>query len=332
MLSIFCLLASSTYANSSSDDLISSKSENNNTLIITADYREANLTDTATSVSVLSKDVIQDAGEQHLEDLLQLIANLNWAGGSSRPRYFQIRGIGELDQYEGAPNPSVGMLVDDIDFSGIGMVTTLFDTQQIEVLRGPQSARFGANALAGLLNIKTRDPQADTEVSAQMLLAEDDNWSTALSATGALNEQQSITGLFSVQQFHGNGFRYNSYLDSDDTNQRDEFSSRAKLHWQIDPKLHLALTTMLVNLNNGYDAWAIDNSLTTLSDKPGKDSQRSFAGSAKLTFEADNYQFVSITNAVKSDIEHSFDGDWGNDDSWGINGPYCRNEGKGADP
>ncbi|RLA04213.1 MAG: TonB-dependent receptor, partial [Gammaproteobacteria bacterium] len=282
--------------------------DDDNKLIVTAQYRETSLADTATSVSVLSEDVIKDAGEQHLEEILSLVANINWAGGSSRPRYFQIRGIGERSQYEGAPNPSVGVLIDDIDFSGIGMVGTLFDTQQIEVLRGPQSARHGANALAGLINIKTKDPEAENQIYGQFLMAEDDNWSTAVSATGALNQSESVTGLFSIQQFEGNGFRHNSYLNKDDSNKRDEFTSRVKLHWQIKQQMHLAITAMVVDLDNGYDAWAIDNSMTTLSDKPGMDSQRSVAGSARFTVDNDNFQFVSITTLADSDIEHSFDG------------------------
>jgi len=296
--------------------------DDTNTIIVTADFRESNFLDTTTSVTVLSEDVLEDAGEQHLEDVLNLITNLNWAGGSSRPRYFQIRGVGERSQYEGAPNPSVGVLIDDIDFSGIGMVATLFDTQQVEVLRGPQGARYGANALAGLINIKTRDPEKDHSARGQLMAAEDGNWSAAVSATGAIDEDEQITGLFSLQQFKGNGFRHNSYLNADDTNGRDELSSRGKIHWQIDKDLQLALTGYYIDMDNGYDAWAIDNSLTTLSDKPGSDSQRSTAGSARLTLDKSTFQFVSISTFADSDIEHSFDGDWGNDDSWGEYGPY----------
>ncbi|MCP4412881.1 MAG: TonB-dependent receptor [Gammaproteobacteria bacterium] len=296
--------------------------DDTNILTVTADFRESNLLDTTTSVTVLSEDVLEDAGEQHLEEVLSLISNLNWAGGSSRPRYFQIRGVGERSQYEGSPNPSVGVLIDDIDFSGIGMVATLYDIQQVEVLRGPQGARYGANALAGLINIKTRDPEKEGSVRGQFMAAEDGNWSAAVSGTGALDEEEQVTGLFSLQQFQGNGFRYNSYLNSDDTNGRDELSSRGKIHWQIDKRWNLALTGLYIDMDNGYDAWAIDNSLTTLSDKPGKDSQQSTAGAGRLTLDESLYQFVSISTFADSDIEHSFDGDWGNDDSWGVYGPY----------
>ena len=116
-------------------------------ITVTASLREATQLATAASVTVLDQTLLQEAGQQHLESVLQLVPNLNWAGGTSRPRYFQIRGIGERSQYEGAPNPSVGFLVDDIDFSGMGGVATLFDTRQVEVLRGPQGTALGANAL-----------------------------------------------------------------------------------------------------------------------------------------------------------------------------------------
>jgi len=104
-------------------------------ITVTASLREATQLATAGSVTVLDQALLQEVGQQHLESVLQLVPNLNWAGGTSRPRYFQIRGIGERSQYEGAPNPSVGFLVDDIDFSGMGGIATLYDTRQVEVLR-----------------------------------------------------------------------------------------------------------------------------------------------------------------------------------------------------
>src|ERR1700735_2943188 len=127
-------------------------------IVITASLRSSSAAELPQSVSVLDAATLQAAGVQHFEDVLEMIPNLSWASGSSRPRFFELRGIGEVEQYQGAPNPSVGFLIDDIDFSGVGMPATLFDTRQIEVLRGPQGTIYGANALAGLINVRTEDP------------------------------------------------------------------------------------------------------------------------------------------------------------------------------
>src|ERR1700683_3166023 len=130
-------------------------------IVVTATLRSVSLEDLPGSVSVLGPETLRDAGQQHVEDVLALVPNLNWAGDTSRPRYFQIRGIGELLQYQGAPNPSVGFLIDDIDFSGLGTAATLFDVDHIEVLHGPQGTLYGANALAGLIYMQSAAP-ADT--------------------------------------------------------------------------------------------------------------------------------------------------------------------------
>lgn len=293
-----------------------------NILVVTADYRDTELQNTATSLSLLSEENLKDSADQHLEEVISQIPNLNWAGGSSRPRYFQIRGIGERSQYEGAPNPSVAMIIDDIDFSGVGMLATLFDVQQIEVLRGPQSARFGANAIAGLINVRSREPNEDAEFNSQLIVADDNTFGLGLSVSGALDKEHGVTGLFSLSQYNNNGFRTNPYLNKDDTNARDEFSLRSKLNWQVNDKWLIKLTAMAADLDNGYDAWALDNSYTTRTDKPGKDSQKTNALASRLEYIGDELDFVFITTYADTDAEHSFDGDWGNDNYWGLNGPY----------
>src|SRR5690349_2077711 len=90
-------------------------------VVVHASLMGENVAALPTSVTVVDAHTLAAAGVQHFEDVLGLIPNLNWAAGTSRPRYFQLRGIGELDQYQGAPNSSVGFLIDDIDFSGVGM-------------------------------------------------------------------------------------------------------------------------------------------------------------------------------------------------------------------
>ncbi|MEM1089696.1 MAG: Plug domain-containing protein, partial [Pseudomonadota bacterium] len=130
-------------------------------IVVTASLRESqSLLDVPVSVTVLD-DELKAGGVQHFQEVMDRVPNLNWSSASNRPRFFQLRGIGERSQYEGAPNPSVGFVVDDIDFSGLGLVGTLFDTERVEVLRGPQGTRYGANALAGLIYVQTAAPSFD---------------------------------------------------------------------------------------------------------------------------------------------------------------------------
>ena len=289
-------------------------------ITVTASLREATQLATAASVTVLDQALLEEVGQQHLESVLQLIPNLNWAGGTSRPRYFQIRGIGERSQYEGAPNPSIGFLVDDIDFSGMGGVATLFDTRQVEVLRGPQGTALGANALAGLISVRTVDPGDTFEINAEATAGSDSAQGLGLALGGPLSDRMGYRLV--AQRSTQDGFRDNLYLGASDTNQRDELTTRGKLHWAISETLRAKFTAMLVNLDNGYDAWAIDNSLNTLSDKPGEDSQRTAAMAARIEWDAtEDMTLLSITTVADSDVLFSFDGDWGNADSWGEYAP-----------
>lgn len=296
------------------------------TVTVYADFREASAQDLAASVTVLDAWTIESAGQQHFEELISLVPNLNWAGGTSRPRYLQIRGIGERSQYQGAPNPSVGFIVDDIDFSGIGMVATLFDLQQVEVLRGPQGTRYGANALAGLVNLRSTEPTREVSGRIAISAGSDGARSTGLAIGGPLIRQMDSSEgpavRFAVHNYRSDGFRDNTFLGRNNTNGRDETTVRFKLTAPLD-HLDAHFAAMYVDLNNGYDAFAIDNSLATLSDRPGKDSQTSKAMSLRLNWSAsDLFDLESISSVADSDIEFSFDGDWGNNPGWAPYDPY----------
>ena len=290
-------------------------------IIVTASLRDLSLTEIPASITVLEQATLQSAGLQHFEDVLGLVPNLNWSGGTSRPRFFQLRGVGELEQYQGAPNPSVGFLIDDIDLSGVGMPATLFDTQQVEVLRGPQGTRYGANALAGLVKIKTRDAATTPDFHAQVTAAEHDTWSAGMAGGGPIGDAGSAWRL-AGQGFSSDGFLRNSYLNRDDTNGRDESTLRGKLRWELAPGWRADLAALYVDIDNGFDAFTPDNSRRTLSDRPGRDAQRTRGASADVAGRLGVYTVRSVSAYARSDSVYSFDGDWGNDAYWGEFAPY----------
>jgi iron complex outermembrane receptor protein len=292
-------------------------------VVVTATLREVPIEELPASVTVLDRRAVADGATQHLEELLPQVPSLSWAGASSRPKYFQLRGIGELEQYQGAPNPSVGFLVDEIDFSGIGMVATLLDVDQVEVLRGPQGTRYGANALAGLIKIKTRDPVPEPELAVEATLGGDALAGAGAVAGGALSLGDGSAWRLAVQRTASDGFRRNVYLDRSDTNARDELTARGRLRLELADAWRLDLTLLHAELANGYDAFAIDNSLVTRSDRPGRDSQNSTGASADLRYAPSaSLEVRGITAFADSSLVASYDGDWGNDVEWGDAGPY----------
>lgn len=286
-------------------------------IIVTADFRERPVKDLASSVSVLDAEFIEQTAVQHFEELIDVVPNLNWSGDGHRARYFQIRGVGELEQYQGAPNPSIGFLIDDIDFSGIGTVATLFDVESVDVLRGSQGSRYGANALGGLIYVRSAEPSAERDGRVQLRAGDDDAIALGLAFGGALDRDEQLTFRISAQKSESNGFRSNRFLDRDDTNGRDERAARMRLQYRPSETLAADLSILHSDIDNGYDAFALDNSYTVLSDKPGRDAQQSTGASLRLEWSAmQSMTLTSITSVADSDINFSFDADWGNDDSW----------------
>ncbi len=293
-------------------------------IVVTASLRREVLGEFPVSTTVLDATVLEAAGFRHLQDALGLVPNLNWSGGTSRPRYYLLRGVGELEQYQGAPNPSVGFLIDDIDFSGVGMPASTFDLEQVEVLRGPQGTRYGANALAGIINLRTRDPRPDPELATELTLGDDGTSGIGVVAGGALGGTTDHDGAWriAVEQAQSDGFRRNVYLDRDDTNGRDELTVRGRLALTPAPDWQLGLTLLYADLDNGFDAFAPDNSFDTLSDRPGRDAQQSSGASLRLAGDLGATVLQATTAYADSDIVYSFDGDWGNDEYWGEFAPY----------
>ncbi|WP_223787196.1 TonB-dependent receptor [Marinicella meishanensis] len=293
-------------------------------LTVTADWRaDTTVREVATSVTVLDDATLQQAGTQHFQDVMGLVPNLNWAGSTSRPRYFQIRGIGERSQYEGAPNPSVGFIIDDIDFTGIGGAATLFDLAQIEVLRGPQGTRYGANALAGLIYVRSQDPSFAEAYQLETTVGDHGTWGAGFSATGAVGDSERAAYRFALHQYNSDGFRRNDFYNRDDTDRLDEFMLRGKLHITATANWQSDLTLLLVDINNGFDKWNPENTFTTHADDLGIDDQRSVGFSWRNTVTTDRgFDVIGISSYTDADIQYFFDGDWGNDAYWGEFAPY----------
>jgi outer membrane receptor protein involved in Fe transport len=283
-------------------------------LRVTADLWESPLARIPASVSVYDDTALRVGAVRHFGDLADRIPNLTWTGGTSRPRYFQIRGIGENSQFEGeTPDSTVRFLVDDLDFTGLGAVGATFDVSQVEVLRGAQAGAFGANAAGGVVRLVTQAPTPFWTGRAESTVGEDALRAGGFAVGGPLvaADPSRLMARLAVQRTTSNGFRRNVTLNRD-TNARDELTARLRLTFNPAPAWRWEGAVLFSEVDNGYDDFALDNNGTrTFSDRPGRDEQRSLAGSLRGTYSgAAGVRVTSVTNASRTDSVYSYDDDW----------------------
>ena len=278
-------------------------------VIVTSDFRNATLLDTAASITIFDGSIIKNRQAKHLEELLNLAPNVNFSSGASRGRFIQIRGIGERSQFIEPLNPSVGILVDGIDFTGIAGAATTMDIKQVEILRGPQGTLYGANALAGLINLTSNQPTKNVQGELSLAIGSHNTKTMAAAMGGSLSSD--VNYRVAVQSHTSDGYITNDFLIKDDTDNIDELSLRAIFDWQASDDLSLKLTLFRVDADNGYDAFSLDNTRNTLSDKPGHDRQESSAVALHSNWQAnEQFDVVSLISFADSDLEYGYDEDW----------------------
>ena len=283
-------------------------------IIVKGEYREKSISEEDSSISIIQSEKINSQAIKHFQQLSYLVPNLNYAASDSRARYFQIRGIGERSGYQGTPNSSVGFLIDDIDYSGQGGIATLFDVDQVEVFRGPQGSRTGANALAGLIYIKTKDPTEQFEGLSEITIGDYGTQNLGI-AFGGPTKNEKVKYRLVVRNDYADGFRKNIFLNQSDTSKKDELTIRYKLNWDISATTDVNFLFSRIDMDDPADIWTIDGSLNTLSDRPGMDSQITDSIGIKITKNFNNFDLQSLTSSTKTDVVFSYDADWGNPDS-----------------
>ena len=141
-------------------DLAEDQAANPDEIVVIARRRAENILDVPISVSAFSEQQLINSGAYDLSGIQGAVPNLNivQGRGSASSANITIRGIGQPDALQ-TFDPAVGVYVDGVYQSRIqGALFSMFDVQQVEVLRGPQGTLYGKNTIGGAINIITRKP------------------------------------------------------------------------------------------------------------------------------------------------------------------------------
>lgn len=153
------MLTCAAYAQDSSTDTTAGPDLEE--VIVTARMRSESLQSVPIAVSSFGEKIIQDAGIERPADFIALTPNVSIAE-SQQPgvNFITIRGVSQIRNGESP----VAVVVDGVLQTVSNQFNTdLFDLQQIEVLKGPQGALYGRNAIGGAIVMTTKEPSNDFE-------------------------------------------------------------------------------------------------------------------------------------------------------------------------
>ncbi len=283
-------------------------------VVVTARRREENLQRVPDPVTAITAERIEAAGITQVEHFMSKVPNLTFRDGTgyrSGYAFISMRGIGN-GQEGWAP---VTFTIDGVPSSSLDSIKSgsLDDIERIEVLRGPQSALYGAGAIAGAINVITRKP--------------DDEFRARLRAAYANGNDRTVTGMVSGPlredllrfQLQG-GYRDSDGLISSQSNGLDlDFEKKrkvaARLIYTPTSNVELDLRGEYVREENGStyqdklsSAAQIDDFGAGIGPRrrfPGEDDRKLGNVSLRATFDFANASLISVSGY--SDIQQQID-------------------------
>ena len=141
-------------------------------IMVTSQKREQTLGDVPITVSVFTGEFMESAQFTDAKELALLTPGVSGDSDDSFLDTINVRGISTNDFGVGA-EPSIGVYQNGIYLGRTGgAVSSFFDLNRIEVVKGPQGTLFGRNASAGAFNISTNMPTQEQTASANLGVGE----------------------------------------------------------------------------------------------------------------------------------------------------------------
>jgi iron complex outermembrane receptor protein len=283
-------------------------------IVVTARGRTESLQQIPDSVTVFSDEDIKAARITSIKDFSSLTPNLNVSTNfRSGLNFVTVRGM-ITPQVGEAPIAYVvdGITVPNLEFINQG----LHDIERIEVLRGPQGALYGKNAIGGAINIVTKRASDDLEGSIQASVAEGSDQKLNVALSGPLVKDKAYFRVSANYQDF-DGLMNNSYLNEEVDYVDGAFGTQGMLEFLLSDYTTLTLHANYSERTQGsnYMSFITKEELEDFSIEPdanavGLDESKLWSASAKLDHETDYGDLTLIASANDSDIMFFSDGDF----------------------
>ncbi|MCH5372604.1 MAG: TonB-dependent receptor plug domain-containing protein, partial [Planctomycetes bacterium] len=208
-------------------------------IIVTSRYRAEKLSDVPDSITAFTPQDVERYRIERINRIASLTPNLRFSDDQEvGVSTLVIRGV---TQNRGTGQPPVSFRIDGVSATN-NLLTTqeLFDVESIDVLRGPQGALYGRNAIGGAVLVSTRQPTSTPEFNVRLSAAEGRDYTLAGSASGPLG-RSDVLGRVSFRVQDRDGQLQNAYLDNQYVDYKDSVSMRGKLLFMPSDRLTIDL-------------------------------------------------------------------------------------------
>lgn len=293
--------------------LYAQEGDTENAIVVTARSRAEKVQDIPDSVSVIGSDVIRSAGIRSIDDATIYTPNLSLVDAQDAGTVaLTIRGVGQVRNGE-AP---VAIVVDGVQLNSPDMIKqALYDVEQIEILKGPQGALYGRNAIGGAINITTKQPRDEIEGRASAEYANGDDRRLTGAVGGAIVPGK-LRFRLAADYRKFDGLLSNATL-SRKVDFAEDFNVRGRLIFMPTDRLTIDLRGTHAKLDGGA-SWYIpvpdhDANNTTLpivADVLGSSSRKFDDAALKIDYEFDPFTFTSTTAWSNTRLHLDEDLDW----------------------
>jgi iron complex outermembrane receptor protein len=161
-------------------------------VVITAQKRQQSLQDVPLSVSAFTGDMLSEGRMADIRSIVDFTPGFSGNTADGFTDALSMRGISTNDFGIGG-DPSVAMFEDGI-WAGRtgGVMTSMFDVERVEVVKGPQGTLFGRNSIAGAVSTFTNKPQSVFGASAELSLADHEEIEASAMLNIPLSEQWAM--------------------------------------------------------------------------------------------------------------------------------------------
>jgi len=271
------------------------------------------------SVVTFTSKGIEAKGITNVQTFSDHIPNVNFTSSQNIGNNFiTVRGISHIRNGESP----IAFVVDGVTLPDANLINQeLFDIALIEIVKGPQGALYGKNAIAGAINILTNKPTNNFKNKILFGYGSGNLFKTQFSSSGPLVEDKLFYRI-STSYKKGDGVIDNETLKKP-VDFLEDLTVRAQIRANFSERTNLTLTGQIIDAKAGAVYYAGPKAGTPANFKPddfenqvisadqfGTSSLKGFYGNAKFEFNLDDVKIVSSTTINKGDRNHIGDLDF----------------------